>query len=77
LAPTYSIYKSPCLLLFEEPAGPGIRTGRVEIRDITSGKMCEVMESKGLKAIRTSQKGKEILGLSEAGLVKIKETVPL
>jgi hypothetical protein len=35
------------------------------------------MESKGLKAIRASQKGKEILGLSEAGLVEIKETVPL
>jgi hypothetical protein len=79
LAPTYSIYKPPCLLLFEEPTGPGIGTGtgRVEIRDITSGKMCEVMESKGLKAIRASQKGKEILGLSEAGLVEIKETVPL
>ena len=71
LAPTYSIYKAPCLLLFDES------TGQVEVRDITNGKMCEVISEKGLKPLRGSKKDGEILALGAEGLVEIKETVAL
>jgi hypothetical protein len=73
LAPTYSVYKAPCLLLFDEG------TGHVEVRDITNGKMCEVLTEKGLRALRSPKGSGEILALAPGlgGLVEIKETVPL
>lgn len=73
LSPTYSVYKAPCLLLFDET------TGQVEVRDITNGKMCEVLSEKGLRALRSSKGGGEVLALAPGlgGLVEIKATVPL
>ena len=71
LAPTYCVYRPPCLLLFDES------TYKVEIRDITNGKMCELIVEKRLRAIRGSKKEGDILALSSRGLLEIKETVPL
>lgn len=71
LSPTYCIYKSPRLLLFGES------TSKVEIRDITNGKMCELVVEKGIKAVRAAKRDGDILALSARGLLEIKETVPL
>ena len=71
LAPTYCVYKAPCLLLFDEA------TGKVEVRDITNGKMCELLVEHGLKAIRSAKRDGEILAMGQKGLLQIKETVPL
>jgi len=51
----------------------------VEVRDITNGKMCEVLTEKGLRALRSPKGNGEILALAPGlgGLVEIKETVPL
>jgi hypothetical protein len=73
LSPTYSVYKAPCLLLFDEG------TGHVEVRDITNGKMCEVLTEKCLRAVRSTKGSGEVLALAPGlgGLVEIKETVAL
>lgn len=65
------MYKAPCLLLFDET------TGRVEVRDITNGKMCELLVEHALKAVRSAKRDGAILALSPRGLLEIKETVPL
>lgn len=61
------------MLLFDEG------TGEVEVRDITNGKMCEVLKEKGLRALRSSKGAGEILALAPGlgGLLEIKETVAL
>jgi hypothetical protein len=71
LLPTHSVHKAPCLLLFDEA------NGRVEVRDITSGKMCEVIIEPGLRALRAPKRDGEILAVGRKGLLEIKETVPL
>lgn len=71
LSPTYCVYKSPNLLLFDET------TSKIEIRDITDGKMCELVMEKGLKALRSARRDGDILASSARGLLEIKETVPL
>ena len=51
----------------------------MEVRDITNGKMCEVLTEKGLRALRSPKGNGEILALAPGlgGLAEIKETVPL
>jgi len=65
------VYKAPCLLLFDEI------NGRVEVRDITTGEMCEVISEQGLKALRAPKRDGEILAVAREGLLEIKETIPL
>lgn len=71
LAPTYCVYKAPCLLLFDES------TGKVEIRDVTNGQMCELLVDYGFKAVRSAKRDADILAIGPKGLLEIKETVPL
>jgi hypothetical protein len=47
------------------------------VRDITNGKMCEVLSQSGLKALRGTKREGEILAVGPEGLLEIKETVPL
>jgi hypothetical protein len=60
------------LLLFDELAG------QVEVRDITNGKMCELLTEKKLRPVKVSKRDVGgILALGQDGLMEIKETVPL
>jgi hypothetical protein len=54
-------------MLFDESGG------RAEVRDVQTGKMCEVIESNGLKPVHLSRVDGEVLGLTAKGLVHLVE----
>ncbi|WWC85367.1 uncharacterized protein L201_000230 [Kwoniella dendrophila CBS 6074] len=71
LTPSYVIFKQPYLLLFEESHG------RAEVRDVTTGRVCEVVEEKGMKVFPINRFGQGIVARGSKGLIEIVETVPL
>ncbi|WVQ78218.1 hypothetical protein IAT38_000301 [Cryptococcus sp. DSM 104549] len=71
LTPSYAVYRSPYLLLFDELGG------RAEVRDISSGKVCEVVEEPGMKMMHETREGQEMLGWGQRGLLQLVETVAL
>ncbi|EAL22516.1 hypothetical protein CNBB3940 [Cryptococcus deneoformans B-3501A] len=70
LFPVYAIFRSPHLLLFDD-------SSRAEVRNVTSGKMCEVIEEKGLRMMPRTREEQGMLGWSEKGLIQLVETVEL
>ncbi|WVW83239.1 hypothetical protein I302_105258 [Kwoniella bestiolae CBS 10118] len=73
LTPSYVIFKQPYLLLFDESHS------RAEVRDVTSGRVCEVIEEKGMKVFPIHRFGQGVVARSGSGrgLIEIVETVPL
>nr|XP_019013428.1 uncharacterized protein I206_01495 [Kwoniella pini CBS 10737]OCF52209.1 hypothetical protein I206_01495 [Kwoniella pini CBS 10737] len=71
LIPSYVIFKQPYLILFEESQG------RAEIRDVISGRICELIEEKGLKVFGLIRFNQGIIAKTLKGLIEIVETVPL
>lgn len=68
LSPTHCAFRSPHLLLFDEAGG------RTEVRDINSGKMCEIIvEEKGTKAVRATSMDADMLIIGPKGLKQIVE----
>jgi hypothetical protein len=68
LTPTNCAFRSPHLLLFDEAGG------RTEVRDIDSGKMCEIIvEEKGTKAVRATRMDADMLIIGPKGLKQIVE----
>lgn len=67
LAPSYIIFRPPHLLLFNESGG------RAEVRDVTTGRMCEVIEEKGMKALRMSRNDQALYALRPQGLLELVE----
>ncbi|ORY32258.1 hypothetical protein BCR39DRAFT_523619 [Naematelia encephala] len=71
LTPSYAVFRHPHLLLFDQAGS------RVEVRHVPSGRMCEVIEEKGMKPLVLSRVDQALLGLSPGGLVKLVETFEL
>ncbi|WVQ70220.1 uncharacterized protein L199_008446 [Kwoniella botswanensis] len=73
LTPSYVIFRQPHLLLFDETHS------RAEVRDVTSGRVCEVIEEKGMKVFPIVRFGQGVIARSGTGrgLIEIVETVPL
>lgn len=67
LTPTYCVFRSPHLLLFDDAMG------RAEIRDVTNGRMCEVVEEKGMRALRLARSDQAMLALGNKGLMQLVE----
>lgn len=67
LIPSYSLFRPPYILLFDESGG------RAEVRDVQSGRVCEVIELGGLKPVHLSRVDGEVLGLTAKGLVHLVE----
>ncbi|WVQ71558.1 hypothetical protein IAR50_001097 [Cryptococcus sp. DSM 104548] len=65
--PSYAVFQSPYLLLFDEYGG------RAEVRDVVSGKMCEIIEEKGLRMMKSTRKGQTMCGWTATGLVQVVE----
>nr|ODN81229.1 hypothetical protein L203_05735 [Cryptococcus depauperatus CBS 7841] len=68
IVPSYAFYSPPYLLLFDE------HYYRVEVRVAITGKMCEVVEEKGLRMIPWSREGQAMIGWSQRGLIRLVET---
>ncbi|KAI9638407.1 uncharacterized protein MKK02DRAFT_42797 [Dioszegia hungarica] len=71
LTPSYALFRPPHILLFDESGG------RAEVRDVQTGKMCEVVDLGGLKPVHLARVDAEVLGLTARGLVHLVETVEL
>ncbi|WRT67006.1 uncharacterized protein IL334_003972 [Kwoniella shivajii] len=71
LTPSYAIFKQPYLMLFEESSG------RAEVRDVTTGRVCEVIDEKGMKIFTLSRINQGVVARASRGLIEIVETVPL
>jgi hypothetical protein len=68
LTPTHCAFRTSHLLLFDEAGG------RTEVRDINSGKMCEIIvEDKGTKAVRATRMDADLLIIGPKGLKQIVE----
>jgi hypothetical protein len=67
LNPSYIVFRPPHLLLFDEIGG------RAEIRDVTTGRVCEVMEEKGMKPLRLTRLDQALLALCPRGLLELVE----
>lgn len=67
VTPSYIAYRPPYLLLFDEAGG------KIEVRDVASGRMCEVIEERGLKALRLSRIEQGMLAISPRGLLDVVE----
>ncbi|KAK4687215.1 RHO1 GDP-GTP exchange protein 1/2, partial [Tremellales sp. Uapishka_1] len=67
LTPSYVVYRPPHLLLFDESGG------RAEVRDVRSGRVCEVVEERWMKPLRLGRMGSDLLCLTPKGLVRLKE----
>lgn len=65
--PTYAAYRPPHLLLFDEEGG------RAEVRLVQNGKMCEVIEWKGMKPLRLTRVDQSMLAISPNGLIEVVE----
>ncbi|WVF72308.1 hypothetical protein IAT40_007121 [Kwoniella sp. CBS 6097] len=77
LTPSYAVFRPPHILLFEEPGGGGGGGGRAEVRDVFNGKVCEVVEEKGMKPFALTRLGQGLVAKCSRGLVEVVETVPL
>ncbi|WWD15802.1 hypothetical protein CI109_100226 [Kwoniella shandongensis] len=71
LTPSYAVFRPPHILLFDEIGG------RAEVRDVNSGKVCEVVEEKGLKLFHLTRMDQGLVGRCTKGLVQLVETVAL
>lgn len=67
VTPSHVVFRNPRLLLFDESQG------RVEVRDISTGKVCEVIEEKGLRLVKTARDGADLLVRSARGLLELSE----
>ncbi len=67
LTPSYTIFRPPHLLLFDEIGG------RAEVRDVTTGRMSEVIEEKGMRPLRQSRSEQAPLALRPHGLIELVE----
>lgn len=65
--PSYCVFRAPHVILFDEAQG------LAEVRDIVTGRMCEVIEEKGLRPIRLARRDQDLQCLSSKGLMQIKE----
>ena len=61
------MFRPPHLVLFDESGG------RVEVRDVTTGRMCEVIEEKGMKPLRQSRNDQALMALRPPGLLELVE----
>ncbi|ADV20494.1 hypothetical protein I305_06270 [Cryptococcus gattii E566] len=66
LFPVYAVFRSPHLLLFDD-------SGRAEVRNVVSGKMCETIKEKGLRMMPPTREEQGMLGWSEKGLIQLAE----
>lgn len=66
LFPVYAIFRSPHLLLFDD-------SGRAEVRNVVSGKMCETIKEKSLRMMPPTREEQGMLGWSEKGLIQLAE----
>ena len=48
-----------------------------KVRDVLSGRMCQVLREAELRALQATREDVEVLALTKAGVVQIKETVAL
>ncbi|OCF39870.1 hypothetical protein I317_06307 [Kwoniella heveanensis CBS 569] len=71
LTPSYAVFRPPHILLFEEPGG------RAEVRDVFNGKVCEVVEERGIRPFPLTRLGQGLVAKCARGLVEVVETVPL
>ncbi|ODO03369.1 hypothetical protein L198_02215 [Cryptococcus wingfieldii CBS 7118] len=69
--PSQAVFQSPYLLLFGEFGG------RAEVRDVVSGRMCEIIEERGLRLMKSTREGQTMCGWTATGLVQVVETVTL
>ncbi|ODO11558.1 hypothetical protein I350_00339 [Cryptococcus amylolentus CBS 6273] len=69
--PSQAVFQSPYLLLFDEFGG------RAEVRDVVSGRMCEIIEEKGLRLMKSTREDQTMCGWTATGLVQVVETVTL
>ena len=67
LTPSYTVFRSPYLLLFDDAGG------RAEVRDVTTGRMCEVIDHVGMKPLRQSRNDQTLLALRPQGLLELVE----
>lgn len=67
ITPSYTIFRSPYLLLFDDAGG------RAEVRDVTTGRMCEVIDHMGMKPLRQSRHDQALLVLGLQGLLELVE----
>lgn len=61
------IFRPPHLLLFDESSS------RAEVRDVTNGRMCEVIEEPGLRPLRQTRNDQAALALRPQGLLELVE----
>ncbi|WVR05091.1 hypothetical protein IAU60_002103 [Kwoniella sp. DSM 27419] len=73
--PSYAVFRHPHVLLCDE-SGPG---ARVEVRDVMegNGKVCEVVEEKGMKVFHLVRPEQGLVAKCDRGLIELVETVPL
>ena len=67
LTPSYVAFRPPHLLLFD------VSGDRVEVRDVTTGRVCEAIEEKGMKPLWQTRNEQALLALSPRGLVELVE----
>ena len=66
--PTYVSFRQPSVVLLHDEAG-----GVVEVRDVISGALMEIVQYPGLKPIRQSRTEGDMICLSSTGLAQIVE----
>ncbi len=67
LTPSYVIHRHPYILLFDAPGA------RVEVRDVVTGKVCELIEENGMRPLRTSRVGQDVLAVGPKGVLQLVE----
>ena len=67
ILPSYVAFRPPYLLLFDESGG------RTEVREVSNGRVCEVIHERGMKALRLSRAEQEMLAISPKGVLEIVE----
>jgi hypothetical protein len=65
--PSYCAFRPPYLLVFDESGG------RAEVRDVTTGRLCEVVEEQGMKPLRTTRMDGDLLVQGPRGLLQLVE----
>lgn len=67
LLPSSVAFRQPHVLLFEADGD------RVEIRDLESGRMCEVVEETGMRRMFSSRSDAPVLALGPRGVLELVE----
>ncbi|RXK38363.1 hypothetical protein M231_04405 [Tremella mesenterica] len=67
VAASYCVYRDPYLIFFDDS------TGRAEVRHEPTGRLCEVTEENGMKALRLARNDQAILALGSRGLIQLVE----